>query len=437
MKINLLNRNKTNPLEQRINVSFKPENVDQLVNERLSKMSKRVKQNGFRPGKVPLSHMQAQYGSEIRAEVMADQMNKAYSEALKENELIPVDMANFEDVEQSDDKVSFTAIFETWPEIKLAKLEKIKVETQEVLVEDSDIDETIERIRTSRPSWSEVKRAAQNNDKVTFDFTGTLNGEPIKGGQSENFELILGEGQMIPGFEDNIIGLEISAEKTFDISFPEDYQATELAGQKTTFNIKLHKVEEKGIPELNEDFVKSIGIESGDLTDLKQDVKKRLNLQAEDLAFKKNREALNEALIKQHKFPIPEALIRKEIEAMAQYVNERQKQAKQPEQALDTFFTDENREEAIRRIQTGLLFRQVMDDFEIKPDEKVLEALIESEIANYPDPEQARQWLMNDQKVRANLENVAFERQLISFLLEKVTVKPQKVTLKSLNESAA
>ena len=428
--------NKDKPLEHRMTVEFAAENVSQEVTQRLGRLKNKVKLNGFRPGKIPMSIMQQQYGQEVFLEVINDRVDKAYSEGLKQLELNPVGTPDFQDLDVKDlEKASFTAVFEIYPEFTLVDHKKLKINTINTVIEDTDIDDMVEKMRSSHASWASVDRASKTGDQITMDFEGFLDDVAFEGGKAENHKMVLGEGQMIPGFEEGIVGMKPNDEKTVDVTFPEQYHAQHLAGKAVQFKFKVHSVEEKVESTLDESFIKSLGIASGLIDDLRNDIKTRLEREAKGLDYQKNRESTIDALLKENEFPIPEAMIAQETETIVKQIQERQKMANQPISEKTDLLNDEMRENVLKRVRVGLIFYSIIQQSELTIDSKLLDEMVDDQVSQYPNAEEARQYFMNNKAVRADLENAVLERQVVEKVLSEATLKAQQQSFKETTKS--
>ncbi len=297
-------------LERRMRVQVPAERIEKEVATRLASVRRSAKIQGFRPGKVPQKVIEQRYGGQVRQEVLQDILQSTYSEAVIQENLQPAGGPTIEpgNLDQGAD-LTYTAIFEVYPEVELKGLNLIKINSPKAEVSDADVDAMIENLRKQRAEWVAVERAAAEGDQVTLDFTGTLKGEPFEGGSAEAFKVVLGDGSMLPDFDKNLSGVTAGSEKSFKLKFPKDYHAADLAGQKAEFAIKVHEVAERELPELGEELVKAYGIESGSVDELRADI--RANMERE-LAAKTSAEVkrqLLDGLLEQNLIPVPEVLV--------------------------------------------------------------------------------------------------------------------------------
>ena len=237
-------------LERRVSMSVPPEDIERKVDERLKQLARNVKMAGFRPGKVPLKLVAQTYGPQVRSEVLSDTVQKAFSDAVREANLR---VAGYPRIEKKGDS-EFSATFEIYPEVKVGDLSAAAIERPRVTVDDAAIDKTLDILRKQRTRFVAAERAAHDGDRVTADFTGTIDGQPFEGGKAENFVFLLGEGRMLPEFDAAARGMSAGEEKSFELRFPDDYHGKDVAGKSASFHLKISKVEASQLPELDAEF---------------------------------------------------------------------------------------------------------------------------------------------------------------------------------------
>ncbi len=433
MKVSV-STSKSNPLERNLNISFTPENLESLIKQQLQRIGRNKKINGFRPGKVPVAVLQQQYGSQVTMDILDEQMNEAYRKALQQEQIIPAEVARFDDVDISDlENITFTAVFEVFPEIKLTKLSKLKIQRAQSVLNDDMINDSVEQLRQNAATWEIVERSSQNGDQLTLDFTGYMNDEAFDGGSATQQKIELGSKSMIPGFEDALLGVSSGEEREFTVQFPTDYQAEHLAGKEAQFKCLVHSVAEKKLPEITDDaFIQRFKLPENTLEALKADLQQHLEKQLEQALYQKNRTTTIDALLEAHKFSVPKALVEKETQSMIKQIQDRQKMyGVQPSNAVD-LLTDDMQQSALKRIQSGLILQAVLRDHTIELDESKVQSAIEEQIANAPDKQKARQYFASNQNVRTDLENAVLEKQIIEFVLENAKINEEVVDCKTL-----
>ncbi len=309
-----------NNLERRIALTISKNNVEQEVKKRLNKLSKTAKMSGFRPGKVPMKIITEQYGAQVRNDVVIDEINARFNEAVRDNGIQMVGAPRVEPKpanESNGDDLSFSATFEVYPEVKLGDISAFKLTRPVVTVDDNDVERTLNTLQKQRTTYTPVNRGAQNGDQVVCDFIGRLNGVPFDGGQGNHFPIILGEKRMLPEFEDALSGMKAGETKTFPLVFPENYHGKEVAGKTAEFDITVNEVGAPKVPELNEDFARSLGITDGSVDDLRAEVKKNLELQLAHRLENLMKDQVMAMMGKVVEAALPKAMIEEEMRSMA------------------------------------------------------------------------------------------------------------------------
>jgi trigger factor len=420
----------TQGLERRISISVPAEKVDVEVKNRLRQIAKTQRINGFRPGKVPPSVIQKRYGKAVRDEVAGDIMQRNFVEAIVAEKINPAGRPTFTAKSNEDGKaLEFEATFEVYPEVELKDLEKIAVERPVVEVSDKDVDEMFETLQNQHKTWKENKRKTKKGDKLTIDFLGRVDGEEFEGGKAEAFELELGSGRMIPGFEKEITGMKVGEEKTIKVTFPDDYHAENLKGKEAEFDITVHKTEGPVLPTVDEEFAKLFGIEEGGVEALREEVSKNMTRELSQAVKSKVKEQVIEGLLEANDVDLPSALVAQEVDVLRQQALQRfggQMDPKNlPELPAEMF-----EEQAKRRVKVGLLLGEVIKTNELKVDEAKVDELIESAASAYEDPAEVIAYYKSNQEMHQQMQNVALEEQAVDVLVAKAKVKEKKASFK-------
>ncbi|AMG29774.1 trigger factor [Grimontia hollisae] len=410
----------TEGLERHLTITVPAANIEDAVTAELRNIAKNRRFDGFRKGKVPLKMVSRMYGKAVRNDVMGEVMQRHFIEAIIKEKINPAGAPTFTPVDTEEGKdLVFKASFEVYPEIELKDLDKVEVVKPLTEVKDEDVEEMIETLRKQQASWSEVDAAAEATSRVTMDFTGSIDGEEFEGGKAEGFALVMGQGRMIPGFEDGIVGKKAGEEFTIDVTFPEDYHAENLKGKAAKFDIKLIKVEAQELPELTEEFVARFGVEDGSVEGLKAEVRKNMERELKQAVKNKIKEQVIDGLVEHNNIDVPSALIDQEVNVLRQQAVQRfggnMKNA--PELPRELF-----EEQAKRRVVVGLLLGEVIKSEELKADEERVKALIEEMASAYEDPAEVVAYYEKDQRLMDNMRNLALEEQAIEALLAKANV---------------
>ena len=410
----------TQGLERRLTITVPAENVETEVKKRLQQLSKTQRIDGFRAGKVPVSVINKRFGPAVRQEVAGEVMQRNYIEAIVSEKINPAGAPTFapKALEAGKD-LEFSATFEVYPEVEVQGLDKITVEKPAVTVTDEDLANMLETLRKQHAAWADVDAAAGENDRVTVDFVGTIDGEVFEGGKAEDFPLELGQGRMIPGFEDNIVGKKAGEEVVSDVTFPEDYHAENLKGKAAQFTITVKKVEAQELPELSEEFATKFGVTEGGVDALKEEVKKNMTREL-DQAVKANvKDQAIKGLLANNEIEVPKALVDQEIDALRQQAAQRfgGDAKNMPELPAELFH-----EQAVTRVKTGLLLGEVIKANEIKVDDSKVEALIATVASAYEDPTEVVEYYKGNDQLMQQMRNVAMEEQAVEAILAKAVV---------------
>lgn len=410
----------TQGLERRITITVPAESIDTEVKKRLQQLSKTQRIDGFRPGKVPVAIINKRYGAAVRQEVAGDLMQRNYIEAVVSEKLNPAGAPTFEPkaLEAGKD-LEFAATFEVYPEVEIKDLEKITVEKPVVEVTEADLDNMLVTLRKQHAAWAETEEAAASDNRVTIDFVGTIEGEEFEGGKAENFPLELGQGRMIPGFEDGIIGKKAGEEVVVDVTFPEEYHAENLKGKPAQFTITVNKVEVQELPELTDEFAVNFGISEGGVDALKEEVKKNMSRELEQAVKAQVKDQVIKGLLETNEIDSPKALVSQEIDALRQQAAQRfgGDAKNMPELPAELF-----QEQAETRVKTGLLLGEVIKTEEIKADDEKVEALIATMASAYEDPTEVVEYYKSNEQLMQQMRNVALEEAAVEAVLEKAAV---------------
>lgn len=414
----------TQGLERRLTISVPADSIDSAVKSRLQQLAKTQRINGFRPGKVPVSVIQKRFGQAVRQEVAGEAMQRNFYEAVIQEKLNPAGMPAFElKNDKHGEDLEFVASFEIYPELEVKGLEDIELEKAVVDIEDKDLEEMMETLQKQHASWKEVKRKAKKDDRVTINFTGTIDGEEFDGGKSEDFPLELGKGRMIPGFEDPLVGKKAGEDVVADVTFPEDYHAEALKGKAAQFAITVNKVEGLELPKVDGEFAKLFGIEDGDIDALKAEVRKNMQRELDQTLKAKVKEDVIAGLLEKNEVDLPQALVDQEVDALREQAKQRfAQQAGGAQGNLPELPADLFEENARRRVSIGLILGEVIKANELKVDSAKVDALIETTASAYEDPQEVIEYYKANNELMQQMNNVALEEQAIELVLEKAKV---------------
>lgn len=425
----------TSGLGRRLTIEMPSDKVDEAIKKRIAKMAKTAKIDGFRPGKVPQKVLEQRYGNAVRQEILNDQLQSSFTDAVMQEKLKPagrpeINIKQFE----SNKPLIYEATFEVYPEIKLIDLKDAVISQFEAVVTDEDIDKAIEKIREQYAVWEEIDKTAESGDQVTIDFEGFIDDKPLENGAGKEVILVLGSGSMIPGFEDGIIGMKAGDERDIHVTFPEDYHHKAAASKKAVFKIKMHKVSKSNLPELDDELAKKAGIKEGGLAKLREDVRAKLEEDLKVSLEAKNKNAVLDKLLELNKIEIPHALIENEKEVLYQQFMQQFPPNMQKEQMPD-IDKDIFKEQAIRRVTLGLLMLEVINMYKLESNSERVREIIETYAQSHEDPEKIVDWYMADKERRAYFDQLNLEEQIVAKLLESAKVDKKTISLEEVSAS--
>lgn len=413
--------------------------IQSKVESRIRSLAKTAKIDGFRKGKVPVSHIRAQYGAGIQQEVINDVIRDTVFQVLADKKVRAVGVPSIDDVKLENDFLVYQASVETMPEVQVKGLDEIEVERQMATVSDSDVDTMIENLQKQRQTFETKDGELGDGDEATFDFEGSIDGEKFEGGSAEDFRLVVGSGQMIPGFEDGMKGMKAGEEKTIKVTFPEDYQAENLKGKEADFKITLKEVKEAKLPELNDEFFELFGVTEGGLDKLKTDVRKNMEREIKNAARNQVKQAAFDALVDKNEFDVPNAMLAAEIDRQRNLMLQRfaQQFGANPNTFDKNMLPDELFEDqALRAVRLGVLVGQIIDKQKLEVDQERVTAFIAEAAENYEDPNEVIEYFTNDKQERAGIEAVVLEDQVVEYILSQAKVTDKEVKYQDLLATA-
>ncbi|MCS3409792.1 trigger factor [Serratia sp. AKBS12] len=420
----------TQGLGRRLSITVPADTIKQAVKKELINAAKSVRIDGFRKGKVPMNIVEQRYGASVRQDVLGDLMQRNFVDAIIKEKINPAGAPNYVPGEYKEgEDFNFAVEFEVYPEVELKGLESIEVEKPVVEVNDADVDTMLDTLRKQQATWKDTDRAVEAEDRVTVDFTGSIDGEEFEGGKASDFVLAMGQGRMIPGFEEGLVGHKAGEEFTIDVNFPEDYHAENLKGKAAKFAIVLKKVEERELPELTEEFIKRFGVADGSVAGLRAEVRKNMERELKGAVRNRIKTQAIDGLVSANEIDVPAALIDGEIDVLRRQAAQRfggnEKQALElPRELFE--------EQAKRRVVVGLLLGEVISTHELKADEDRVKALIEEMASAYEDPSEVVEFYSKNKELMNNMRNVALEEQAVETLLAKAKVTEKATTFSEL-----
>jgi trigger factor len=422
-------------LERKITLTLPTSVIQNEVNTRLKRLARQVKVDGFRPGKVPMNIVAQRYGYSVHYEVMNDKVGEAFNVAANEAQLRVAGQPRISEKEQaSETEMSFDAIFEVYPEVKLKDLAQVEVERVTSEVTEAAIDKTVDILRKQRRSFAQrsLESAATEGDRVTVDFLGKIDGEPFDGGRAEDFQFIIGEGQMLKEFEDAARGMKSGESKTFPLKFPDDYQGRDVAGKTADFMVTLKKLEAAHLPELTEELCKSLGVADATVTGLRTDIRNNLEREVKFRLLGRNKQAALDALVAQAELDLPQSIVQSELDRMTEGAREELKQRGIKDADKAPIPEDVFRPQAERRVRMGLVVSEVvrMHNLQATPDQ--IKAHVEDLAASYEKPSEVARWYYSDNRRMAEVEAIVIENNVTNYVMSLVKVKDKNISFDEL-----
>ncbi|GJM12478.1 MAG: trigger factor [Pseudohongiella sp.] len=407
-------------------IAVPSEKVDSAVNTRLQEAARNVKLNGFRKGKVPYKVIKSKFGAGVRQEVVGEMMSQSFYEAIDQESLKPAGQPSIDpkNLDEGQD-LEFVATFQVYPEITLPDFSTIKAERLGAEITDSDVDEMIETLREQRQTWEVAERAAASKDMVNIDYVGRRDGEEFEGGSAQGSSLVLGSERMIPGFESGIEGKSAGDVFTLDLTFPEEYQNADLAGQEVAFEITLNSVSEQVLPVVDEEFYKSFGVEEGGNEAFREEVTNNMRRELKTASRNKLKTKIMDSLVESVETDIPDALVSGEIQQLREQAMQQfgGGQNIDPNMLPDDLF----KEQAARRVLLGLVLGEVIAQQELKADPTKVREAIEELASTYESPDEVINWYYGNQEQLATIESSVLEDQVFDYVIEQSDVSDKQV----------
>jgi trigger factor len=420
-------------LERRIQLTVPAADLEREVKQRLNKLARTVRMPGFRPGKVPLKMVVASYGAQVQAEVLNDKVGAAFDAAVSANQLRVAGMPRLEpkSAEAVDGDLSFAATFEVFPEVKVGDLSAVGIARAVCPVSDAEVDKTLEIMRRQRATYETVERPAQKDDRVTVDFAGSLDGVAFEGGTSTDFPITLGQGRMLPGFEDAVTGMSVGEKKTFPLNFPADYRATELAGKTASFDVTVKKIEQPSYPQLDAAFAQSLGIKDGDVGRMRAEIRANLEREVAGRLKARTKDSVMQALLTIANFDLPKSLVQREQERLAEGARadlvSRGIQASEAPIPAEVFAP-----QAEQRVRLGLIVAELVRQHGLQARQDQVRKGIDQIAESYERPAEVIQWYLGNRERLADLENAVTEDNVVAWALEHAKTADEAVAFDDL-----
>ncbi len=417
-------------LERKITLTLPADVIQNEVSNRLKRIARDVKMDGFRPGKVPMNVVAQRYGYSVHYEVMNDKVGEAFASAANEAQLRVAGQPKITEKEGAPEgQLTFDAVFEVYPEVKIADLSTATVEKVAAEVDAAAIDRTLDILRKQRRTFAQraQDQAAQDGDRATIDFEGKIDGEPFEGGKAEGFQFIVGDGQMLKEFEDAVRGMKTGESKTFPLAFPADYHGKDVAGKTADFLVTVNKLEAANLPAVDEAFAKSLGIADGTVEGLRADIRKNLEREVKFRLQARNKQAVMDALVSKAELDLPKSVVQSELDRLVEGARADLKQRGVKDADKAPIPEDLFRPQAERRVRLGLVVAELVRANELHAKPEQIKAHIEELAASYEKPADVVRWYQSDNRRMAEVEAIVIENNVTEFVLSKAQVTPKTV----------
>ena len=423
-------------LERRITLSLAADVLKNEVDNRLKKLARTVKADGFRPGKVPMNVVAQRYGYSVQYEVINDKLGEAFAQAAQEAQLRVAGQPSIAEKEGGpvEGQLQFDATFEVYPEVKIGDLSGIEIERAAAEVNDAAIDRTVEILRKQRRTFAQRPAAegAADGDRVTIDFEGKIDGVPFEGGKAEGFQFLVGEGQMLEAFEKAVRGMKSGESKTFPLAFPEDYHGKDVAGKEADFLVTVNKIESQNLPEVNDAFIKSLGLADGSVDALRADIQKNLAREVKFRVAARNKAAALDGVLKAAEFDVPKSLVAAESDRLVENARADLKARGIKDADKAPIPAEMFTPQAERRVRLGLIVAELVKTHNLQAKPEQLQAHIQELSQSYEQPQQVVAWYMSDRQRMAEVEAVVIEANVTDFILSQAKVVDKAMSFEEL-----
>lgn len=411
---------KVSTLERRLNVSLPAQEIDSEIQNRLKRIARDARMHGFRPGKVPFRLVQQQYGGQVRREVLGDALQKTFGEAVRQQNLRVAGYPRFEaKPSEASDNFEFSATFEIYPDIQLGPLENVTIERPTVVPGDAEVDKTIEILRKQRVQHQVVDRGAQNGDRITIDYRGTQDGREFDSGSGTDHMTVLGEGRLLPDFEKQVVGLKAGESRAFELTFPEDYHGKDLAGKSAQFSVTVKRVEQVVLPEVDAEFARALGIQDGDLSKMRVDIRANLEREVRRRVQARVKDQVMKALLDNAALEVPKSLLEMEMERLM--AGMRQDLAGRGLKAEDIPMPREAFEpEARRRVTLGLIVAEVVRQNSLQAKPEQIKAVVQDYAESYERPDEVVRWYYQSPDRLREVESLVLEDNVVQWVSSRV-----------------
>jgi trigger factor len=421
-------------LERRLSVAIPMAEIDQEVDTRLKRLSRTVKMHGFRPGKVPIKVVQQQYGPQVRQEVLGETLQRTFGEAVREQNLKVAGYPKFEPKPLDDgaSEFQYSATFEIYPEVQLGDIAGAKIGRASLEVGDAEIDRTVEIMRKQRVIFDKADRAAENGDRVTMSYKGTIDGVEFAGGTAENQQVVLGEGRLLADFESALVGMKAGDSKSFELKFPDDYHGKDVAGKTATFEVSVSEVGAPKLPEIDGEFAKSLGVEDGDIAKMRGEIKGNLEREVKSRLKNRVKDQVMQALLDATKIDVPKSLIESEVERLRELTKQDFAARGIPVRDDLPLPAEMFQQQAERRVNLGLILAEVVKANQLQAKPEQVRAIVEEQAQSYENPQEVVRWYYQSPERLREIESMVLEDNVVEWALRTAQVEDQSIAFDEL-----
>jgi trigger factor len=429
----------TNPLEKQLSLTLPVAQIEAEIENRLKRLARTVKMQGFRPGKVPFKFVTQQYGPQVRQEVMSDSVQKSFTAAVQQQNLRVAGYPRFESKKDADgkDNIELTAVFEVYPDIKVGDISESVINRPVSNVEEADVDRTIDILRKQRVKYDSVARAAAKDDMVNIDFRGTLDGVEFDGGQGKAMQTVVGEGRMLPEFEAALVGVKKGDNKSFPLSFPADYHGKDVAGKTAMFQITVNDVLAPTLPEVSADFALGLGVTDGDVGKMRAEIKGNLEREVKKRKQQKLKDQVIDAMLSTTNLDVPTSLVEIETQRLVESTMQDLQSRGMNSKDMLNLPTDMFKEQAQRRVKLGLILGEVVKQHNLQAKPEQIRATLEDHAQSFEQPEQMVRWYYTQPERMQEVEALVLEDNVVAWALTQAKVQDQPMTMQELMGTAA
>jgi trigger factor len=421
-------------LERRLSVAIPMAEIDQEVDTRLKRLSRTVKMHGFRPGKVPMKVVAQTYGPQVRQEVLGDTLQRTFGEAVRQQNLKVAGYPKFEPkpLGEGASDFEYSATFEVYPEVQLGDISGTKISRPQLTVGDAEVDRTIEIMRKQRVTFEKADRAAENGDRVTMSYRGTIDGVEFQGGKAEDQQVVLGEGRLLPDFENALVGMKAGDSKSFELTFPEDYHGKDVAGKKATFEVSVSEVGAPKLPEVNAEFAQTLGVADGDIEKMKGEIKANLEREVSSRLKSRVKDQVMQALLDATKVEVPKSLIGSEIERLRELTKQDFAARGLPMKDDMVLPAEMFEKQAERRVNLGLILAEVVRANQLQAKPEQVRAIVEEQAQSYENPQEVVRWYYQSPERLREIESMVLEDNVVDWALRTAQVQDEPVAFDEL-----